>query len=162
MNRTGIARALRRQWPLTAFLLVRGRLVLVGDTGFEPVTSSVSSIPGPSVDVRERRSEHEPLPQRPSVFARTRPRCQAVSQAGVAWLVFRQCGHATPLHSGSHSVAPRLPNRRRLNCHTDRRPVAIASATRPRHYRSALKSEECPCLEIGVDDLGRGGRCVVS
>jgi hypothetical protein len=28
--------------PRLAFPLVRGRIVLVGDTGFEPVTSSVS------------------------------------------------------------------------------------------------------------------------
>jgi hypothetical protein len=35
----------RKQKPLTAaFLLVRGLSVLVGDTGFEPVTSSVSVI----------------------------------------------------------------------------------------------------------------------
>jgi hypothetical protein len=34
----------RKQKPLTdTFLLVRGLSVLVGDTGFEPVTSSVSA-----------------------------------------------------------------------------------------------------------------------
>jgi serine/threonine protein kinase len=27
---------------------------------------------------------------------------------------------------------------------------------------SAVKSEECPYVEVGVDDLGRGGQCVVS
>jgi hypothetical protein len=37
----------RKQKPLTdTFLLVRGLSVLVGDTGFEPVTSSVSVISG--------------------------------------------------------------------------------------------------------------------
>ena len=54
---------------------------MVGDTGFEPVTSSVSSIPRPSVDVPGRPTEHEPVPQRLSTSARARPRCQAASQA---------------------------------------------------------------------------------
>ena len=54
---------------------------MVGDTGFEPVTSSVSSILRPSVDVRGRPPEHEPVPRRPSASLRTCPRCQAVSQA---------------------------------------------------------------------------------
>jgi hypothetical protein len=54
---------------------------MVGDTGFEPLTSSVSRIPRPSVDVLGRPTEHEPFPPSPSAYASTRPRCQAVSQA---------------------------------------------------------------------------------
>jgi hypothetical protein len=48
----------RKQKPLTdTFLLVRGLSVLVGDTGFEPVTSSVSVISGAHDNAVVRVSE---------------------------------------------------------------------------------------------------------
>ena len=72
----------RQNSPRSALPLVRGSISMVGDTGFEPVTSSVSSIPAPCMDVLGRPDEHAPVPQRPSTSARTRPRCQAGSQAG--------------------------------------------------------------------------------
>src|SRR5688572_15387601 len=44
--RTYIAHGLQPRRLLTAYPLVRSRFVLVGDTGFEPVTSSVSALSG--------------------------------------------------------------------------------------------------------------------
>ena len=52
----------RRNEPLTRVSAVQGLFVLVGDTGFEPVTSSVSSILDPSATVPGRPSEHEASP----------------------------------------------------------------------------------------------------
>lgn len=88
--------------PRPALPRVRGCSLMVGDTGFEPMTSSVSSIPRPSVDVRGRQAEHDPVPQGPPKSVRTHLRCQAVSQA-------RASGAEPRLEVGPTAMAGRDP-----------------------------------------------------
>src|ERR1019366_423050 len=66
------------QRPLTASSQVRGRFMLVGDTGIEPVTSSVSGIntvlSTPPLSTKTVRG-------RPPMSAHIRGRCHAISQS---------------------------------------------------------------------------------
>ena len=54
---------------------------MVGDAGFEPVTSSVSITTPPSMDVLRGPSEHEALPHRPRTFAEIRRGCHSISHS---------------------------------------------------------------------------------
>lgn len=88
--------------PPTRVPQVRAYSSMVGDTGFEPVTSFVSSIPRPFVDVRGRQAERDPVPQNPPKSVRTHLRCQAVSQA-------RASGAEPRLLVGATAMAGRDP-----------------------------------------------------
>ena len=74
-------RSTQRDSPCPAFPLVRGCLSMVGDTGFEPVTSSVSTSFELSVNLRRGPSEHEPLPHGPPTCAQIRTRCHSMSRS---------------------------------------------------------------------------------
>ena len=68
---------------------------MVGDTGFEPVTSSVSTSFTPSAGVRRGPSEHEPLPHRPPTCAHIRTRCHSLSHSPHFLVSSPELAHST-------------------------------------------------------------------
>ena len=82
---------------------------MVGDTGFEPVTSSVSTSFTPSAGVRRGPSEHEPLPHRPPTCAHIRTRCHSLSHSPHFLVTSPGLAPALPTDLSGHDQALRLP-----------------------------------------------------
>jgi len=118
----------------------RGRFVLVGDTGIEPATSSVSGI----ITVLSNSAlSTKTVPRRPLVSPHTRGRCHAISQSPRHP---NTSGQTVPLSSWRHRFS--LPQFRGRFRRADHRRLRRFASDRSAHR------EPSACLRSSRDDYG--------